>query len=93
MLQSAGKTGAGLSQSGFAGRAFQCHSFAGPHQIDGDQSQHQRDGGENFEIENGFDSDPAHGLDAAGTGDAVDQSAENQRRDDGLDQAQEDGGQ
>ena len=93
MLQSARKRGAGLRQSGFARRAFQRHSFARAHQIHGGQSQHQRDGGENFEIDDGFDSDAAHGLDAAGAGDAVDQSAEDQRRDDGFDQAQKHVGQ
>ena len=65
--------GPACGNADFAGGAFQRHAFAGPHQIHGAQSQNQRDGGENFEIDDGFDADAAHGLDAAGAGDAVHQ--------------------
>ena len=92
VFENLGKAGAGLGEAG--GCAFlQLHADSRLDQIHGAQADEERDGGDDFEIENGFAADAAHGLHVARAGDAGDQRAEEQRRDDRFDQAQEDGAQ
>jgi len=82
-----------LRQARLGGCALQRHALSRPNQIDGAQAQEQRNSSQHFEIDNGFQTDPSHRLHAARAGDAVDQSAKDQGRDDGPDQAQKHVGQ
>ena len=61
---------AGVARSGH-GLSGKLHADAGLDQIHRAKSDEQRDGGDDFEIENRLAADAAHGLDAAGSGDAV----------------------
>jgi hypothetical protein len=45
----------------------------------------QRERGDDFEVDDGLQADAAHAFEVAAAGDAVDQCAEDQRRDDGAD--------
>jgi hypothetical protein len=88
MLQRSGKCRADLRQAGLGGGPLQRHPLARTNQVDGAQAEEERDGSQHFEIDDGFQTDPAHGLHTAGASDTVDQSAKDQGRDDGPDQAQ-----
>ena len=59
-------------------------------EIDRRESEEKRDGGHELEIDDGFEADAAHLLDVACAGYAVDEGAEDERGDDGFDEAQED---
>ena len=80
-----------LRQGGFGGSLRQFHARAGTHQVDRGEPQKQRERGDDFEVDDGFQADAAHALQIAAARDAIYQRAENQRRDDGADQPQEDG--
>ena len=70
----------------------QIEVLAGPQQIDHDQAEQQRDERGADEPEHRLGADPADRLGVAHMRDADDQGREHQRRDDHLDQAQEDVG-
>ena len=80
----------GSGGDGVGGGARDGHAIPGPHQVDRAQSEEQRHGGDDFEIEDGLGADAAHVLEVAAAGDAGHQRGEQQGRDDGADQAQED---
>ena len=83
--------GAGCGRAASAEVCASCHARAGPHQVDGGESQEQREGGDDFEVDDGLEADAAHALEVAAAGDANHQRAEYQGRDDGADQPQKDG--
>ena len=83
--------GALVRQRGLGGSLRQLHARARPHQVHRRQAQEQRERGDDFEVDDGLQADAAHALEIAAAGDAVDQRAEDQRRDDGADQPQKDG--
>ena len=58
-------------------------------EIDGDDTDNQRDSGDNFEKYERFDGHTANFFQFGVTGDANDQSAKEQWRDDDFDEAQE----
>ncbi len=62
---------------------------AGLDQIHRAQTDEERDGGHNLEVEKRLAADAAHGLDVARAGNTGNQRGEQQRRNDRLDQAQE----
>ena len=90
MLDDCLDLGWGGRQSRFRGRAFEFHAIARPHQVHGAQTEEERDRRHKLEVKDRFQPDPSHLLDAARARDAVNQSSKQQRRDDGLDQAQKD---
>ena len=81
----------GVGGSGRLGRgARDRHAVAGAHQVHRAQPEEQREGGDDFEIEDRLGADAAHLLDVAAARDAGHQRAEQQRRDDRADQPQKD---
>ncbi len=66
------------------------HAFAGADEVDDAEAEEEREGGHDFEIQNRFAADAAHVFDIAAAGDSCDQGREDERRDDGADEAQKD---
>src|SRR5205823_6236770 len=64
-------------------------SAAGLDDVDHDQSDHQGDGGQDLEVDQCLDADPADRARVAHRGDSVDDRAEDDRRDHDLDQRDE----
>ena len=65
------------------------HAGPGPPQVDGDEAQDERDGGDDLEIDQRFDGDPPNASHVVHVGDAQHDRAEHNRRDehaDGLDE-------
>ena len=60
-----------------------------PHHVHRDQADHERERRDDLEVDDGAQAHAADDLHVAGAGDAGDQRREDQRRDDHLDQAQE----
>ena len=78
--------GAGISR----GRRGKLNADAGLAQVDGAEAEEDRDGGDYFEEDDGAEAKPADLPQVGMPGDADHQRSEQQRRDDGLDQPQED---
>ena len=76
-----------LRQRGIGGRPLDGNTVARADEIDHAEAEEERQRGDDLEVENGLAADAAHVLELARPGDAVDQSSEKQRRDDGADQA------
>ena len=77
----------GNGLSGGAGGNDQ--AFAGFGEIDGEDAEEKSDGGDGFEVDETFPADAADFAEVAVTGDAGDQRAEDERRDDDFDEAEE----
>ena len=73
-----------------AGRGGKLNADAGFAQIDGPEPEEDRDGGDDFEEDDGAQSQPADLPQVGMPGDADHQRSEQQRRNDGLDQPQKD---
>jgi hypothetical protein len=73
-----------------AARLRQDHAVAGTHHVDGEESDQQRQRGDDLEIDDRAQAHAADVLEVPGAGDARDQRAEQQRRDDHPDHADED---
>ena len=73
-----------------SGRGGQLDADSGLAEVDRRQSEEDRDGGDDLEEDDGAKSQPADLLQVGVPGDAHHQRPEDQRRDDGLDQPQED---
>ena len=65
------------------------HAFTGAADIDGAEADEQRHGCDQLKINQALDADASDAAEIAVAGDARDQRAQNQRRDDHFDQAQE----
>src|ERR1035437_10177566 len=65
-------------------------SHAGVGNVDGDETQDESDGGDNLEVEDGFEGDTAHAAQLAVACDAGDDAAEDERGDNHADKAEGD---
>ena len=89
MLQHGGERRRGRRGKRVGGGAGDGDALAWARQVDGGETEKQREGGDDFKIDDGLETDAAHLFEVARAGDAVDQGGEDQRRNDGADEAQE----
>src|ERR1700733_9676876 len=68
---------------------MQGQSDAGVAEIDGDEAYDESEGGSDFEVDETLDAHAANAFQIAVACDSGDERREDQRRDDGLDEAQE----
>jgi hypothetical protein len=64
-------------------------AFTGFGQVDGSDAEKESDGGDDFKIDKAFPADAADLAEVTVAGDAGDESAEDERRDNQLDEAEE----
>ena len=81
-LLSVGRDGGGIGCSTGEARA-------GPHDVADDQADDEREGRDDLEVDERLEADPAHLLGVLDMGDARDDGAEDDRRDDHLDELDE----
>ena len=91
VLHDRGERGGSGGRHRVGSRARDRDAIAGTHQIDHAQPQEQRKRSDDFEIEDGLGADSPHVFEIAAAGDSGHERAEQQRRDDGTDQAQKHG--
>jgi len=70
-------------------RSGENEAFAGSGQIDGGDAEKKRNGGDGFEIDQALPADAADFAEVAVSGDAGDESAEDERSDNDFDEAEE----
>ncbi|MNR18403.1 hypothetical protein D3C85_1351310 [compost metagenome] len=68
------------------GRRIDVHARTRLHQVDPDQPDHQRQGGQYFEVQQRLEADPADAFEALHAGNATDHGAEDDRCNQHLDQ-------
>ncbi len=80
----------GRERCGGSGRGGNGKTYPSLRKIDRDETDNQRERGEDFEVDERFDAHPTDGFQVAVACDSRHQRGEDERRNDGLDQAQED---
>ena len=78
----------GRRNRGFPSSGRNDYAYAGPRQIDGDHADKKRECCDDFEVQQALPADPSNFADVAVAGDAGDECAKNQRRDNDFDEPQ-----